>query len=256
LRIADLNINAAAATLETHHVLKLATMRELFTRGLRGETLKDSEFGPVPESWQIAKIDDLGKVVTGNTPPTKNRENYDGGTIPFIAPGDIEHGKRTESTEKHVSAIGLATSRQLPRGATCFVCIGSTIGKVGMTTEEVSCTNQQINSVIPYDEYDPGYVFHLLTHWSDRIKMEQSPSPVPIMSKGVFEKIEIWVTKDPFEQQEIAKILDAIDDKIDLHKHKKAVLEELFRALLHKLMAGEIRVTDLDLSALEAKAAA
>lgn len=54
------------------------------------------------------------------------------------------------------------------------------------------------------------------------------------------------------EQQEIVDILDAIDQKIDLHRRKKAVLEELFKSLLHKLMAGEIRVDDLDLSALEA----
>jgi type I restriction enzyme S subunit len=53
------------------------------------------------------------------------------------------------------------------------------------------------------------------------------------------------------EQQEIADVLDAIDQKIDLHKQKKAALEELFRTLLHKLMTGEVRVSDLDLSALE-----
>ena len=45
--------------------------------------------------------------------------------------------------------------------------------------------------------------------------------------------------------------MDAIDRKIELHRKKKQVLEELFKALLHKLMTGEIRVADLDLSALE-----
>ena len=53
------------------------------------------------------------------------------------------------------------------------------------------------------------------------------------------------------EQTEIVSILDAIDRKIDLHKRKRGVLEELFKALLHKLMTGEIRVADLDLSALD-----
>jgi len=43
----------------------------------------------------------------------------------------------------------------------------------------------------------------------------------------------------------------AIDRKIDLHRKKRAVLEELFKALLHKLMTGERRVGDLDLSALK-----
>jgi len=54
------------------------------------------------------------------------------------------------------------------------------------------------------------------------------------------------------EQREIVAVLDAVDRKIDLHRRKKAVLEELFKALLHKLMTGEIRVADLDLPAIEA----
>jgi type I restriction enzyme S subunit len=58
------------------------------------------------------------------------------------------------------------------------------------------------------------------------------------------------------EQNEIVEILDAIDRKINLHKRKKAVLEELFQSLLHKLMTGEIRVADLDLSAIQKMEAA
>ena len=52
------------------------------------------------------------------------------------------------------------------------------------------------------------------------------------------------------EQHEIVAILDAIDRKIALHRQKRALLTELFQSLLHKLMTGEIRVADLDLSAL------
>ena len=42
------------------------------------------------------------------------------------------------------------------------------------------------------------------------------------------------------EQGEIVTILDAIDRKIDLHRRKRAVLDELFKVLLHKLMTGEV----------------
>ena len=52
------------------------------------------------------------------------------------------------------------------------------------------------------------------------------------------------------EQREIVAVLDVIDCKIDLHRRKRAVLEELFKALLHKLMTGEIRVEELDISVL------
>ena len=230
--------------------LKRAAMRELFTRGLRGEPQKETEIGPVPESWELMPISALGSVVTGNTPPTKDAANYIGGEIPFVAPGDFEHGARIEKTEKFITRQGLTRSRPITGGTTCFVCIGLTIGKVGYATASVCATNQQINSVIPSGGFDPLFVFYLLTFWADHVRLQASPRPVPILSKGAFEQIGIFASMDRDEQREIASILDAIDCKIDLHRKKCAVLDELFKALLHKLMTGEIRVADLDLSAL------
>ena len=52
------------------------------------------------------------------------------------------------------------------------------------------------------------------------------------------------------EQREIVTILDVIDRKIDLHRKKRAVLDDLFKALLHKLMTGEIQSGGLDLLAI------
>jgi hypothetical protein len=57
------------------------------------------------------------------------------------------------------------------------------------------------------------------------------------------------VRTDPVDA--IAAILDAVDRKIDLHRAKRGVLEELLRGLLHKLMTGEIHVNQLDLSTLD-----
>jgi type I restriction enzyme S subunit len=223
---------------------------QLQDRGLRGEAQKETEIGSVPESWQPMPISALGRVVTGNTPPTKNAANYIKGEIPFVAPGDIKHGARIEKTEKFITWQGLTQSRPIAAGTTCFVCIGSTIGKVGYATASVCATNQQINSVIPSAAFDPAFVFYLLTFWADHVRQQASPSPVPILSKGAFEQIQIFAAKDRDEQSEIAQILDAIDRKIDLHREKRAVFDELFKALLHQLMTGAIRVTDLDLSAL------
>jgi type I restriction enzyme S subunit len=236
--------------LQTLQELKQATMRELFTRGLRGEAQKETEIGLVPESWVEVSIAHLGEIVTGTTPPTKERAYYDDGNIPFISPGDIEHGTPVSSTQKYITDSGLAVSRSLPAGTTCVVCIGSTIGKVGRTTAPASATNQQINAIIPDASYDQNYVSHLLTYRSDIVRNAASPSPVPILSKGAFEKLVLFTSRDPDEQAQIAAILDAIDRKIALHRQKRAVLEELFQSLLHKLMTGEIRVADLDLSAL------
>ncbi len=229
--------------------LKRAAMRELFTCGLRGEPQKETEIGPVPESWKSLPIAELGDIITGTTPSTKERMNYDGGDIPFITAGDIEHGSTIGSTEKHITSVGLMSARSIGNNVTCFVCIGS-IGKVGYTATTPCATNQQINSIIPKEDFDPQYVFYLMTYWADHIRRQASASPVPILSKGAFEQIVIFSSLDQEEQQEIAAILDAIDRKIDLHRRKRAVLDDLFKALLHKLMTGEIQVCDLNLSTL------
>lgn len=235
--------------------LKRVALRALFTCGLRGEAQKETDIGPMPESWQRMSISELGQIVTGNTPPTNDSTNYVGGDIPFVAPGDISHGTRIRATAKLITHRGLKTSRPIEAGTTCFVCIGSTIGKVGYTTAPICATNQQINSITPTDDFDPLFVFYLLIYWAEHVRTQASPSPVPILTKGAFEQIEILTSSDLDEQQEIAAVLDSIDRKIELHLRTSAVLGELFRSLLRKLMTGEIRAADLDLSAVEPRPA-
>jgi len=47
------------------------------------------------------------------------------------------------------------------------------------------------------------------------------------------------------EQQKIASILSAIDEKIEAEESKKQALEDLFRSMLHNLMTAKIRVNNL-----------
>ena len=51
----------------------------------------------------------------------------------------------------------------------------------------------------------------------------------------------------------IGAILAAIDRKIDLHHRKQAVIEELLKALLEKLMTGDMQIGELDLSGIQVK---
>lgn len=226
--------------------LKQAALRQFFSWGVRGERQKQTELGPVPESWEITRVDNLGKVLTGTTPKTANRAFYENGKIDFISPGDIsEDGTEIRSVAKKVTAAGLATARELPRGSTCFVCIGSTIGKVGITIQDRSAFNQQINAVIPSSDFSPLYVFYTLLWNAGHIANRASPSPVPIMSKSLFSEALVCISRDRTEQQEIASHLATIDAKIAHHEARQKLLRELFRTLLGDLMTGRRRVTEL-----------
>ncbi|MGI8402833.1 MAG: restriction endonuclease subunit S [Gemmatimonadaceae bacterium] len=236
--------------LRTAAELKHTTLVSVFTRGLRGEPQKRSEIGATPASWKRIPIASLGRIITGTTPPTRDQKNYIGGDIPFVAPGDIEHGSEITATERFITAKGFNSTRPLRGPATCFVCIGSTIGKVGYITRPKCATNQQINSIESDSQFHPLFVFYLMTYWAGYIRKQASPSPVPILSKGAFERIEVFSSMDKKEQEEIAMILRTIDRKIDLHRRKLYVFEALFKTLLQNLMKGNVGVAELDLSAL------
>ncbi|MEA1928099.1 MAG: restriction endonuclease subunit S, partial [Candidatus Auribacterota bacterium] len=49
--------------------LKKALMHKLFTEGTRGEPQKQTEIGPIPESWEMVEIADIFKFTSGKTKP-------------------------------------------------------------------------------------------------------------------------------------------------------------------------------------------
>jgi len=234
--------------IQTTTELKKALMQKLFTEGLNGEPQKETEIGLVPKSWDTIMVDKLGEIVTGTTPPTKNRKYYENGGFQFISPADLGETKYVHKTDKEISSEGLKVSRVLPKDSVLVVCIGSTIGKAGLTFEDKSATNQQINAIICKEEFNPHFIYYLLDYKSDYIRSLATPSPVPIISKGKFQQAVIPITKNRKDQLEIAKILSALDEKTEKTRHRKEILQVLFKSMLHHLMTGQIRVKDVRFS--------
>jgi type I restriction enzyme S subunit len=125
------------------------------------------------------------------------------------------------------------------------VCIGSSIGKVGMSYREKSATNQQINSIICREGRDPEFIYFLLSYRSEYWRSFATFGPVPILSKGRFASIKVAVPSSIKEQQMIAKPLVALDYMAEVVAKKAAVLQDLFRTLLHELMTAKTRVYEL-----------
>lgn len=239
-------IEAQERIIETTTELKKALMHKLFTEGLRNEPQKQTEIGPVPESWAVVKIGDLGKCITGSTPKTKVDSFYDPPTEDFIAPADLGARRYVYDSEKKISPEGMATIRPIPKNAVMCVCIGSSIGKVGMSYREESATNQQINSIICGEGRDPEFVYCLLSYRSDYWKSFATFGPVPILSKGRFSTIVVPIPSSLDEQQAIAKPLVALETKVEVAEKKVTVLKDLFRTLLHELMTAKTRVHELE----------
>jgi type I restriction enzyme S subunit len=233
--------------------LKRAAMRELFTRGLRGEPQKETEIGPVPESWEVSTIGAHHSVVSGGTPSRANTAFWSGGTIPWVKTTEVDYCVITE-TEEHITPLGLESSaaKMLPAGTLLMAMYGQgvTRGKVAILGIEAAC-NQACAAIMPKDgTVLPRYLYHFLTWRYEAIRSHAHGGQQQNLNLEIVRELALTFPQSQNEQSDIVTILDAIDRKIELHRKKREVLEELFKALLHKLMTGEIRVDELDSSAL------
>jgi type I restriction enzyme S subunit len=228
--------------------LKQSLLYHLFTYGpvpfsqAVHVTLKETEIGPMPETWRVARIGELGEVITGTTPSTKRPDFY-GGPFMFIAPGDIGSGKYIKRAEKHLTRTGLEECRTLPRASVVVVCIGATIGKVGLTVENCGATNQQCNSVIPNDKVSAEFLFYAMSIRAPALPLLAGRAAVPIVNKSNFCDFKVPVAPLP-EQREVAAQLAAVDVKLAAEESRRAALAALFQSLLHHLMTGEVRLPE------------
>ena len=181
--------------------------------------------------YEYKKLSELGRVVTGKTPPTENSEYYDG-DYPFITPSDIESfdEKYLLATERSLSDLGAQElgSLVLPPQSICFVSIGSTIGKM-CKTHKRSYTNQQINTLVPNENYDSDYLFYFLRYIKSYFQSigGGTGSGKGIVNKTVFSKTKVNVLKDKTCQHKMASVLSAYDNLIEVNNKRIKVLEQM-----------------------------
>lgn len=233
--------------------LKRGAMRELFTRGLKGEPQKETEIGPLPESWQARTILELCDIWSGGT-PRKSVADYWNGKIPWVSGKDLKLPALDDAAD-HLTPEGIeAGSRLAPAGAVLLLVRGMGLAKdlpVAVINRPMTF-NQDVKALVSRSEFTGQFLRSAIYVSKQRLLSQIVPSAHGTMTLNLndIETFKIPCPSNSTEAQEIVAILGAVDHKIELHRKKRAVLDGLFKALLQKLITGEIRVRDLDLSAL------
>jgi len=204
----------------------------------------DSELGEIPEGWGVGCVADLGEVICGKTPPTKNPENY-GKDIPFVTIPDM-HGKvYVTETRKSLSKKGADTQKNkyLPPNSVCVSCI-ATPGLVILTSKKVQ-TNQQINSVIP-KALSPLYIYGVLHRLGDQIRAGGSGGSVfANLNKSRFSALKVLLAnKDCVKAFHV--VVEQLYRCILENQKESSVIANLRDTLLPKLISGELRVPDVE----------
>ena len=250
------SISQSEALVEEAQALKRAAMHTLFTRGLRGEAQKETEIGPVPENWAYSELGNLAEIAYGAQAAVANATDPAIGSLILTnvnldIQGHINLEKRRyyQVPSKHRERLSLR------KGDVLFNWRSGSAHHVGKTVLFDLNGDYTYSSFIlrfrPHRLVSNKYLFRWLTHLrvSGFFTFQRNVSSInSVYNASLSATIPIWFP-DHDQQTEIVVVLDSIDRKIDLHRRKRAVLEELFRALLHKLMTGEIQVGELELGA-------
>ena len=186
--------------------------------------------------WKECRNEDLGKVITGNTPPTAETRYYENGDKLWASPADLSGDKYISRTQTRLTEEGFSKTRVVPQGTTLVTCIGSTIGKMGMASQEMS-TNQQINSVIPYESTDGQYLYYAIQSQFPRYVKSIAVQAVPIISKGSFEKLKNY-RPNIDEQRRIGSFLDLLDRRITIQNKVIEKYESLIKALAYETIGN------------------
>lgn len=201
---------------------------------------KPSELGEIPEDWEVVTIESLCDLATGSTPSTNNVDNY-GTEYLFTSPADLKGQKYIENTVKKLSHAGWSISRKYPPNSILFTCIGSTIGKCGMSRKWLT-SNQQINAVFPSEKVIADYLYYQLSHAAPRIKEQAGEQAVPIINKTEFGKSLIFKPNNKKEQIAIATILSDMDEDIQALKQRLSKTRQIKQGMMQELLTGKTRL--------------
>jgi type I restriction enzyme, S subunit len=190
--------------------------------------------------WKTSQIKDFGRVITGYTPSTSN-SNYWLGEIPFYSPSDFNDEVYCNKTERAIKPGAISNDRVVTENSLMVTCIAS-IGKIALATKR-GITNQQINSILFNETFDPKYCYYLIKHNINELIKLGGTTAVPIVNKADFEKIFLKHHSEKTEQQHIAKILSTCDAVIEKTQAAIAKYKVIKQGMLQDLFTRGIDTT-------------
>ena len=225
-------------------------MQKLFTEGLHNEPQKQTEIGPIPESWEIKTVGDYCDILNGFAFKSENYVSKGG--IPNFRVVNIRRDGSVSMDDCKFLPESFAESHKqylLNEGDIMFVMVGATRGKLAQIPASIlpALMNQNIWRIVPSkDKIDRDYLFHHLRRSVVGLLQEDDDQARGFFKKSDFREIPLAIPSLQ-EQIEIRTALGTLETKLGQHAAKAAQLKDLFRTLLHALMTAKTRVHGINL---------
>lgn len=189
------------------------------------------------DAWEQRKLGDMGNVITGNTPSTKDKSNWttdkNKGHI-WITPTDINR-KVLFDSERYLSDKGWLKARKIPKNSVLITSIAS-IGKNAINGIDAAF-NQQINALILQNN-NYYFVLSLMDKEKKRFEALAGQTATPIINKSTFSSFQLQIPSEN-EQNKIGNFFKKIDNLITLHQRKLDKLKRVKSAYLTEMFPAE-----------------
>jgi len=220
------------------------TSSEIKKLGLR---LKKTEIGEIPENWEVMRLGKVFEIKLGGTPKTSVSE-YWNGEIPWITPNDLSELAipYIEDTQRKISTSGLKAGSTLLPEDSIILSTRAPIGYVALLKRPMAF-NQGCKGIVIKDKNRMVslFLYYFLLSKSKLLQELGTGSTFRELATSDLKNLKLPLPS-LFEQQEIAEILQTIDQKIEIEKKKKELYHEIFKTLLNKIMNQEIDVNLLN----------
>lgn len=216
------NDKAVRAAIE----LKQAVMADVLVRGLGSQEMRDTEIGPVPATWAVGVVGDFAEFQRGFD--ITKKEQVTSGPIPVVSSGGVKSFHNVAA----VAGPGVVIGRKGSIGSVHYVATDFWPHDTTLWCKD-------------FHGNDPKFVYYRLQ--TVEMKRLDSGATNPALNRNFLHEEPLsWPDVD--EQKEIVDVIEAVDEKIQLHERRRDSLDELFRSLLYKLMTGEVSTDDIVLS--------
>jgi type I restriction enzyme S subunit len=233
--------------------LKKSLMAELFKYGdpsfRKGRKLKKTEIGEIPEDWEVVRLGEVAREIIYGISKKGEKE----GKYPILRMNNLEDGK---INCKDLQFVSLESSEfekfKLEKGDILFNRTNSLdlVGKTALFTldGDFVFASYLLRIRTIKDQLLPEYLnyyFNFEKTQQDLKSLASRGASQVNISASKLSSFPIPLPPLP-EQQEIAEILQTIDQKIEIEKRKKELYEELFKTMLNKIMNQEIDVEKIE----------
>lgn len=175
----------------------------------------------LPQGWEWCRLGHIGEWKAGATPSRKCLEYYDNGNIPWVKTGDLSDDYINEIPEYITKkALDETSVSLIPKDTILIAMYGATIGKLGITTCEVT-TNQACCACCNLKEIDKFFLFYFLMQHKNKFISMGFGGAQPNISKEKI--IQVLMPVPPFEEQSrivdnvisIFRLVETIENKTD-----------------------------------------